>query len=193
MARRYRNRQQNGRNGPGGPPNHFNYASEEQPAACQTCGNIIEEYAALRMAPKHAETPSITTRQQHSAMPHRGPCRHAYQSSHRTTLQGRVQCAGCKRRHTGPCRDVVRARLQAGGRDVLLPLRVVAAKVRQRRYGVPERVDHFVREVGSEDTLMCYCDGAESSFCVNHFAEQVARQPQNRNLVITQDVVAGLR
>lgn len=109
-----------------------------------------------------------------------------------TKPQDKVYCLGCnRRRHAGPCRDVIKGRLATGGCVVVLPLRVAAVKVRQ--HGGPERVDYFIREVGSEDALMCYCDGTTSSFCVKHYAEQVGQQPQNNHLVITQSDMAGLQ
>lgn len=115
----------------------------------------------------------------------------------RTTLQGIPFCWDCKRRHAGPCttannsRNLIRGRRQAQGHDALLfPLRVVATKVRQ--YGGPDRVDTFVREVSSDDAVMCYCDGT-TSFCVKHYAKQFAEQTKNNSLIITQSDEDGIR
>lgn len=187
MARR-NNKQQKGQNG-AGSPNHPDYNYEQQMTTCQTCGKYhrgICRFANGNQGPRNNLNNQQSNPCNVCGQRHRGPCRlladfdklnmqnqNQNQSSNRTR-PNKAWCPECRRRHTGPCRNIIRGRLQSDGRNVLLPLRAVAARV--RRHGEPERVDYFIREVGSEDALMCYCDGTESSFCVKHFAEQAVQQ-----------------
>ncbi|ROW08954.1 hypothetical protein VMCG_02842 [Cytospora schulzeri] len=114
----------------------------------------------------------------------------------RTLLRGTVSCQTCKRRHLGPCRFAnnnrrrIRGIRQTDGHDVLFPLRLVATKVRQ--YGGPDRLDTFVREHGSEDAVMCYCDGTKP-FCLKHYAEHFAEETRSSTVIFTQADEDGLR